>query len=235
MVEDPDYDDSVYQPVYMIPEGMVQVTPTDEVRQTFYGHTSRGDTSLGNELCHDAQDRADVLISISSGEVGDLTLATEQDEHGEYIELCFEDHMANVILAEDQYVYDGEIATLRVYLTSAANKRAVVVKGDDLLTTAEMNAHAKEVSSAILTELNIWLQNQCFEMCDLKNAQNVMTSRYVCKWKCIKDSRGASKKVIRMRLVLRGCMDLEAFSLDTFAGTATRASQRIFGKRGSMQ
>ena len=98
------------------------------MRQTFDGLTSRGNTSLGNELCQAAQDETDVLISISSGEVGDMELATERDENGEYVELCFEDHMANVILDADQYVHDGEVATLRVYLTSAANKRAVVVR-----------------------------------------------------------------------------------------------------------
>ena len=101
--------------------------------------------------------------------------------------------MAIVILAEDQYIHDGEIATLRVYLASAANKRAAVVKDDDLLTKAEMNKHAKEVSSAILTELNIWLQNQCFGICNPRDAQSVMTSRYVCKLKWIKDPKDTSK------------------------------------------
>ena len=49
---------------------------------------------------------------------------------------------------------------------------------------------------------------------------------YVAKWKYIKDAAGKPIKVIRMRLVLRGFMDMEANSLDTFAGTAKRQSQR---------
>ncbi len=36
-----------------------------------------------------------------------------------------------------------------------------------------------------------------------------------------------------MRLVLRGFMDLEAFSLDTFAGTAKRTSQRILASEAA--
>ena len=60
-----------------------------------------------------------------------------------------------------------------------------------------------------------------------------MTSRYVCKWKWIKDPQGTSDKVIRMRLVLRGFMDLEAFSLDTVAGAAKRTSQRILASEAA--
>ena len=75
-----------------------------------------------------------------------------------------------------------------------------------------------------------WLSNKCFEICNLRDTQNTMTSRYACKWKWIKDNLGRLIKIIRMRLVLRGFMDLEAFSLDTFAGTAKRASQKDIGK-----
>ena len=42
-----------------------------------------------------------------------------------------------------------------------------------------------------------------------------MASRYVAKWKWVM-LNGKWVRVIRMRLCLRGFMDLEAFSLDTF-------------------
>lgn len=62
--------------------------------------------------------------------------------------------------------------------------------------------------------------------CPLSKAENVMTSRYVVKWKWVQHD-GKWSRIIRMRLVLRGFMDLEAYSLDTFSGTARRQSQRI--------
>ena len=126
-------------------------------------------------------DYIDVYLPVNAD--GDTEIIAEPDEYGEYIELCFTGEMAGVIPDEDQHVGDGEIVTMRVYLSSAANKRAVVVKEDDLLTKNEMQAHAVEVSRATMTELKTWLQNHCFETCDLRYARSVMTSRYVCKWK----------------------------------------------------
>ena len=43
-----------------------------------------------------------------------------------------------------------------------------------------------------------------------------MTSRYVAKWKLVKDKDGTWRKKIRMRFVLRGFIDIDAYSLDTF-------------------
>ena len=60
-----------------------------------------------------------------------------------------------------------------------------------------------------------------------------MTSRYVAKWKWVKNDADQWKRVIRMRLVLRGFMDLEAFSLDTFSGTARRSSQRLLASEAA--
>ena len=80
-----------------------------------------------------------------------------------------------------------------------------------------------------------------------------MTSRYVAKWKWIQSSGDKRakhapdlyeglplvdqgqhwQKIIRMRLVLRGFMDIEAFSLDTFSGTAKRSSQRMLASEAS--
>ena len=92
--------------------------------------------------------------------------------------------MSKVILDEPQHysMLPDEIATLRVYLSEKA-KRAVVVKEDDLLTKRDLQDHAHEVSKATLAELKIWISNNCFKLRDLKDAKNIMTSRYVAKWK----------------------------------------------------
>ena len=97
----------------------------------------------------------DVLISLGSADT-EHTATLDSDDIGEYIELCFTDGMAGVILAEDQFVGEGEVATMRVYMSSEANNRAVVVKEDDLLTKAEMQYNAKDVK--------VWLKlNQCVD------------------------------------------------------------------------
>eukprot|EP00959_Pyramimonas_sp_CCMP1952_P080958 1691180-Pyramimonas_sp.AAC.1 len=74
---------------------------------------------------------------------------------------------------------------MRVYVSSAA-KRVVVVEEDDLLTKADIAAHPKEVSETLCTELKIRLDIRCFEMYDPSKASNIMTFRYVYKWKFVK-------------------------------------------------
>eukprot|EP00959_Pyramimonas_sp_CCMP1952_P330635 6923784-Pyramimonas_sp.AAC.1 len=123
------------------------------------------------------------------------------------------------------------VATMREYAPSAA-KRAVVVKPDDQLTTADIAAHPKEVSKALHTELKIWLDNRCFEMYDLSQASNFMTSRCVYKWKFMKAGT-ENFKTIRLRLALRGFMDTEAFDVETFAGIARSQSQRLLASEAA--
>ena len=110
----------------------------------------------------------------------------------------------------------GNVATMRIYVSEQA-KRAVVIKEDDLLTRKVIEQHTGEVADATHKEISKWLDHKCFETHRLKDAKNLMTSRYVVKWKWIKDPKTESwKRIIRMRLVLRGFMDTEAFSLDTY-------------------
>ena len=156
--------------------------------------------------------------------------------NGPYIELCFAEHMGPAIMDEKQRytTQSGDIATLRVYVTEA-NKRAVVVKEDDILTKLEIQKHAHEVSLALKEELGIWIMNSCFKQILLKDAENVMTSRFVCKWKFINDEKGNQKRIIRMRLVLRGFMDTEAFPLDTFFGYCQKNKPTIISIRSRMQ
>ena len=101
----------------------------------------------------------------------------DYDEQGAYTELLFSkniEHFADL----DTHIPDDHSATIRVYSTVEA-KRAVVVKDDDLLQRWEVVKYAKEVSLATAKELKIWFDNKCFEKALLKDAHNIMTSRYV--------------------------------------------------------
>ena len=142
--------------------------------------------------------------------------------------------MAKVILDEPQYdeMDTDRIPSLRVYVTAAA-KRAVVVKEDDLLTKKDIADNPIQVAQAMTAELKIWTDNHCFEKQLLSQATNVMTSRYVYKWKFITDANGTQVRTIRLRLVLRGFMDTEAFDIETFSGTARRSSQKILASEAA--
>ena len=110
-------------------------------------------------------------------------LSLETDEFGQYIPVIIEDDLAPAFLPEGEKVTPGHHAEYRVYIVSKAIKRTVVVKDDDLLSRKEIQAHTREIADATKEELRIWLTNDCFEILPLTKAQNLMTSRYVVKWK----------------------------------------------------
>ena len=85
----------------------------------------------------------------------------DEDEHGKYIELDFSPDMSPIVLDEEQWnsMPPAHIATMRVYISAAA-KRAVVVKEDDLLSKQDFVKHAKEVEKATVAEISTWLDNR---------------------------------------------------------------------------
>eukprot|EP00959_Pyramimonas_sp_CCMP1952_P224749 4699592-Pyramimonas_sp.AAC.1 len=136
--------------------------------------------------------------------------------------------MSKVVLSEQQHMLldASRVTTVRVYITAAA-KRAVVVEEDDLLTEADVQANPENISKVFLTELKTWLDNKWFQMQDIAKASNIMTSRYVYTLKFAKNEKGEIERAIRFLLVLRDFMDLEAFDVETFSGTAWRSRQRL--------
>eukprot|EP00959_Pyramimonas_sp_CCMP1952_P377396 7904855-Pyramimonas_sp.AAC.1 len=64
---------------------------------------------------------------------------------------------------------------MRVYVTAAA-KRAGVVKEDDLLAKAGIQANPEKVSKALYNELQTWFGRKCFKMPDISKASSTMTS-----------------------------------------------------------
>jgi hypothetical protein len=134
--------------------------------------------------------------------------------------------------AENAYLLDlprkpesGEIAILRIYLAAGA-KKAVIERDTDLLTNEELAAHKEEVKAAILAELATWAKYECFSPKKRSVARNIIDSRFVFKWK-YETINGKSRRVIRARLCVRGFKDKDKATLDTYAGTSKRYSQRI--------
>eukprot|EP00959_Pyramimonas_sp_CCMP1952_P270941 5664260-Pyramimonas_sp.AAC.1 len=62
-----------------------------------------------------------------------------------------------------------------------------------------------------------------------------MTSRCVREWEFVKNEKGEMERAIRLRLALRGIMDLRAFDVEAVAGASRRPSQIFIRKHGSVQ
>eukprot|EP00959_Pyramimonas_sp_CCMP1952_P100182 2095104-Pyramimonas_sp.AAC.1 len=73
--------------------------------------------------------------------------------------------MSKVILSEQQHLilHADRLTTMRVYVTAAA-ERAAVVKEDDLLTKVGIQVDPDKGSKALYTELKTWFDNACFKL-----------------------------------------------------------------------
>ena len=98
--------------------------------------------------------------------------------------------------------------------------QVLIEKSLDALSPSDMKVHWKLVQTAILAELNSFIQHKVFCRVPKKGAQNICTSRWVMRWKLINNERA-----VKARLTIRGFQDQR--EVDTYAGTASRWSQRI--------
>jgi len=140
------------------------------------------------------------------------------------IQLLFDDELLTQVYLET-VLSDDYQAVLNIYATTA--KTQVIKRDTDILTKDEERTHWKELQEAMLEELKIWVKYKCFHMRPKKGVRNLMDSRNVNKWKWIQDAQGSKKRIIRVRMALRGFKDLDADILETYAGTAGRTSQRL--------
>eukprot|EP00959_Pyramimonas_sp_CCMP1952_P459526 9478381-Pyramimonas_sp.AAC.1 len=153
--------------------------------------------------------------------VDDCCYGLDSDENGQYVEVCCTAEMSTVVLSGQQHrILDtSRVTTMRVYVTAAA-KRAVAVKEDDLLAMGDAQANPEEVSRAIYTELTTWFDKKPFNMQGICKASSSMTSKYVRTWKFVKNENGEMGRTIRLRLVLRGFKDLAACRGKLFGNSA---------------
>ena len=101
-------------------------------------------------------------------------------------------------------------------------KTKIVKKPDKVLTNDEILQHPNEVKAAIKAELALWIKYGIMSRTAWTGARNIVTSRFVYEWKVVDGT-----KTIRARLVLHGFKDLTKEDTDTYAGTASRTSQRM--------
>ena len=158
----------------------------------------------------------------------------EEDDAGKHLEMYLDPAVSEAFLstqAAGDTVSGADHAIVLNVSTSV--KTAVIKRSTDLLTKDEIWGLTKEVNAAILEELTTWVQYKCFERRPLRGARNVMDSRHVFKWKHRKGKDGQTTRIIRCRMALRGFRDMDAGALQTFAGTAKRASQRLLSSEAA--
>ena len=115
-------------------------------------------------------------------------------------------------------------------------KKTVVERADDLLTTQEEHDHWTEILAACQKELETWVKLKCISRKLRKDARNIVDVRWVYKWKFDQETQGFDelgkakaiiRRVIRARLCLRGFKDMDKDTVAKYAGTSQRYSQRV--------
>ena len=107
------------------------------------------------------------------------------------------------------------------------SKSTVIEKDNDNLSASEIAQNAEAVAAADLKELQTWQHYECMARAARSSCRNIIDCRWVRKWKNEEQPDGTIKRYIRSRLTVRGFKDKMADSLDTFAATSTRPSQRM--------
>jgi len=125
---------------------------------------------------------------------------------------CHQDLGANLL--------DGDVLVFEVS-DDGSLKRATIVREKGNLSREELKSNAKEVAVSRFKELKGLVDLGCFERMARKLSKNRLDTRWVETWKQVD-----GKWIIKSRLTMRGFKDREQ-SLETFAGTASRAGQRI--------
>ena len=161
---------------------------------------------------------ADVDISLYGQPLAD-------DDGNVCIELAYTRGMAKCIL-DDHLMSDDEVVVCKTYLAGGA-KKAVIERDTDLLTPDELVKHRPLAEAAIFEELTIWVKYAVFARHPRHGTQNIMTSRFVAKWKWIVCPNGEKKRIIRMRMAVRGFQDWFAHLEENYSPTAARLSQRL--------
>ena len=75
--------------------------------------------------------------------------------------------------------------------------------------------------------------NRCFQNASSREIPDAMSSHCMCKLKFIRNETDEMVRTIRIRLVLRGFIDAEAFDVETFSGAARGSSQRLLASEAA--
>ena len=161
------------------------------------------------------ENHAPDAIHCMAGESAQLNFLGK--EHAGTREMAFSYHAAkllglNIELKENEemvfhYSPDGEI-------------EQVIERTNNVLTRAEALQHEQDCKNAILAELGRWHAHGAWRRRPRQSANNLLTSRWVLKWKIIDGERR-----IKARLTVQGFKDRQ--EVDNFSATTSRWAQRL--------
>ena len=180
-----------------------------------------------------------IAANVRAGLPRDYMLDTEDE-----FEIYYEGDMHKILQQDDAPMVTpqpDEYLVEHVFKASSkhknkAKKKPVVDRADSDLTAADQAAHWPEVAASMKKELKTWLEYACISRKKRSDptCRNIIDCRWVIKWKldqAVQDAastvEAVKRWVIRSRLCLRGFKDVDAQSLDSYAGTATRWTQRV--------
>lgn len=96
----------------------------------------------------------------------------------------------------------------------------VIQRVNNILTREEALERTDECRTAMIKELQRWSKHKAWRRRSLKGSENLLQSRWVLKWKEMKNVRG-----IKARLVVQGFLDKQ--SVSNYSGTTSRWGQRL--------
>ena len=143
-------------------------------------------------------------------------------------------HTTHSSHADDEYSDDEDIDYTfwyKTYTSVDGTVLDVLIKKDyDELTKDDVLKHWTKVEASMFDELNSFTLLAAIKIGLTGETGNVMTSRWVLKFKKKDDQR-----VIKARLCVHGFKDKDSETLSTFASTATKWTQRLVTATAAQQ
>ena len=144
-------------------------------------------------------------------------LVVPHDETDEPAELVFTHQTSQYLDKSPKLADDHEIS---FQYNNDEPPVAVIQRVNNLITRDEALKHSHECKTAMIKELERWCKHKAWVRKSRKDCHNVLQSRWVLKWKNMKDGRG-----VKARLVVQGFMDRQ--HVDNYAATTSRWGQRL--------
>ena len=98
-----------------------------------------------------------------------------------------------------------------------------IAQSNQLVTQEDMRKFPEAFKKAVAAELQRRVENASFRRQLRKDAENVLSSRYVVTWKRQEDGT----RIMKCRMCVRGFEDQYKTELDRYSGTSTRWGQRM--------
>ena len=143
-----------------------------------------------------------------------------QDEKHEPAEIMA--HASDAYLLHDFHEHINAQSWIILMFHTTGEREVVIDRDVRTMTPTEVKDNSEEVKSAMLAELQKWVNLKAFHRQKRAHAENPVDSRWVLTWKYIDGVRS-----VKARLCLRGFKDLAVDNLHTYSSTAGRWGQRV--------